>query len=89
MNWEALGAIGELVGAIVVVGTLIYLTIQLKENNKNLKVHSLSETFRGREEMTRELQSQVGIGGIFVKIISDLELSDSEQQAATTTDDVQ
>ncbi|MFT5208393.1 MAG: hypothetical protein ACI9CE_000107 [Flavobacterium sp.] len=89
MNWEALGAIGELVGAIVVVGTLIYLTIQLKENNKNLKVHTFNETFRGREEMTRELQSQVGIGGIFVKIISDLELSDSEQQAATTTDDVQ
>jgi hypothetical protein len=63
MNWEAVRAIGEVVGAIVVVGRLIYLTIQLKENNRNLKVQSLNETFRERNKMTRELQPQVGISG--------------------------
>ena len=30
MNWEALGAIGELAGAIGVVGTLVYLTVQIR-----------------------------------------------------------
>ncbi len=32
MNWEAIGAIGETVGALAVVVTLIYLSIQLKRN---------------------------------------------------------
>ena len=30
MNWEAIGAVGEIVGAITVFATLIYLAIQIK-----------------------------------------------------------
>ncbi|MEE2783639.1 MAG: hypothetical protein VYE04_09780 [Pseudomonadota bacterium] len=32
MNWEALGAIAELFGAIAVLLTLVYLTIQIRQN---------------------------------------------------------
>ena len=32
MNWEALGAIGELAGAIGVIATLGYLAIQIRQN---------------------------------------------------------
>ncbi len=32
MNWDALGAIGELVGAMAVVLTLLYLAVQLRQN---------------------------------------------------------
>jgi hypothetical protein len=35
MNWEAAGAIGEVVGAIAVVVTLVFLTIQLRQNTKS------------------------------------------------------
>ena len=34
MNWEAIGAIGEIVGAIAVVLTLLFLTMQLRQNTK-------------------------------------------------------
>ena len=34
MNWDALGAIGEIVGAIAVVATLAYLAVQIRQNNK-------------------------------------------------------
>ena len=34
MNWEALGAISELLAAVAVFITLIYLAIQVRENNK-------------------------------------------------------
>lgn len=34
MNWEALGALGEIVGAAAVVLTLIFLTVQLRQNTK-------------------------------------------------------
>jgi|GEM_PF-643259 len=42
MNWDALGAIGENIGAIAVVLTLVYLSIQVKENT----LVSKSEAFR-------------------------------------------
>jgi len=34
MNWDAIGAIGEIVGAVAVVVTLIFLTLQLRHNTK-------------------------------------------------------
>ena len=42
MNWDAIGAIGELVGASAVVVTLVYLAIQIRENTRVAK----SEAFR-------------------------------------------
>ena len=37
MNWEALGAISELLGAIGVVVTLLYLSRQINRNSKQLE----------------------------------------------------
>lgn len=37
MNWEAVAAISEMIGAIAVVTTLIYLSVQLRQNNILLK----------------------------------------------------
>ena len=37
MNWEAVGAIGEIIGAIAVVVTLIYLAGQLRQNTMALR----------------------------------------------------
>lgn len=34
MNWEAIGAIGEVVGAIAVVITLGYLAVQIRQSNQ-------------------------------------------------------
>ncbi len=36
MNWEAIGAIGEIAGALAVVITLIFLTIQLRQNTRSV-----------------------------------------------------
>ncbi|MCP5347148.1 MAG: hypothetical protein R3F41_14290 [Gammaproteobacteria bacterium] len=36
MNWEAIAAIGELVGAIAVVVSLAYLAIQIRQNTKQV-----------------------------------------------------
>ncbi len=32
MNWEAAGALGEIVGAFAVVISLVYLAIQVRQN---------------------------------------------------------
>jgi hypothetical protein len=44
MNWEAIGAIGELLGAAGVIITLIYLAIQIRQNTASQKHESISES---------------------------------------------
>ncbi len=37
MNWEAIGAIGEVVGAAAVFLTLVYLSLQIRQNTRSVK----------------------------------------------------
>jgi hypothetical protein len=37
MNWEAIGAFAELLGALGVFGSLLYLAIQIRQNTKALR----------------------------------------------------
>ncbi len=49
MNWEAVGAFGEIVGAVGVVVSLLYLAIQIRGQNRESRlasVHELTESFR-------------------------------------------
>lgn len=49
MNWEAIGAISELIGAIAVVVTLIYLAIQIRQNTRAIRLdtgHDITEEYR-------------------------------------------
>ena len=39
MNWEAIAAIGEIGGAIAVVATLFYLTLQIRHSNRESQVN--------------------------------------------------
>ena len=41
MNWEAIGAIGEIVGAAAVVASLLYLAIQTRSNAKALRANAI------------------------------------------------
>ena len=65
MNWEALGAIGEMVGAVAVVLTLVYLAVQIRQNSRqidentaSLRVMTADETLRSfshyREHIIRD-----------------------------------
>ena len=48
MNWDALGAIGELAGAVAVVLTLVYLAVQIKQNTLAVKTsshHAITDSF--------------------------------------------
>ena len=61
MNWDALGAMAELLGAISVLLTLIYLAIQVRENSKIQTITTYNSVVGGFSELyswagtTREL----------------------------------
>jgi len=42
MNWEAIGAVGEVIGAVGVVATLGYLAYQIRQNTVQLEQSTLS-----------------------------------------------
>ncbi len=42
MNWDAIGAIGEIIGAVAVVVTLIVLVVQIKQNTSELRASTAS-----------------------------------------------
>jgi hypothetical protein len=42
MNWEAIGAIGEVVGAFAVIATLLYLAVQIRQNTKAIRSTTLT-----------------------------------------------
>ena len=43
MNWEAIGAIGEILGAVAVVATLVFLSRQIKGASKQFALASTAE----------------------------------------------
>ena len=51
MSWEAIGAIGNLLGAISVLLTLLYLAKQIKENSKLLTTSVYQTAVDGYNEM--------------------------------------
>jgi hypothetical protein len=44
VNWEAIGAIGDVVGAIAVVATLLYLARDIRQNSRSLAISALRDT---------------------------------------------
>jgi hypothetical protein len=43
MNWDAIGAVGEVGGALAVVATLVYLAAQLRQNTRALQSATFQE----------------------------------------------
>jgi hypothetical protein len=41
MNWDAIGAIGETIGALAVFLTLVYLSIQIRQNTKAVQAAAI------------------------------------------------
>lgn len=40
MNWDAIGAIGEMVGATGVIASLLYLAVQIRRDRQNTRAHT-------------------------------------------------
>ena len=47
MNWDAVGAVAEIVGALGVLLTLIYLATQIRDNTRSLQAVSLQSILEG------------------------------------------
>jgi hypothetical protein len=53
MDWNAVGAIGEIVGAIAVFLTLVYLAIQIRQNTHSMDESRKVELARNRTQLVQ------------------------------------
>ena len=67
MNWDAIGAIGELIGGAAVIATLIYLAIQLRQNTKGIRAQSYYNVVSGKNALYRELAANRELFNILVQ----------------------
>ena len=76
MNWEALGAIAELIGAVGVIASLIYVGFQVRQNTRSMRAATYDSLVRSNGEWLAPL-------------IQDAALAESFEVAVTSWTDVQ
>jgi hypothetical protein len=80
MNWEAMGAIAELLGALGVVATLAYLAAQIKQNSTVVQTASFQELMEGVSRFTGILSQNAEAAEIYGRgIVNHDDLSESEK----------
>ncbi len=90
MNWEAIGAIGEIVGAIAVVATLAYLAVQVKyakstaaDTNRLMRaagVREMSLALMQNDEVRRSVLRGVKLEEYFQKAGNNLDIDALEAE---------
>jgi len=66
MNWDALGAIGEIVGAAAVVLTLGYLAIQIRQNSKSSRQQSYHAVVTRRADFFNHMVGSDDVAAIVI-----------------------
>jgi len=69
MNWEAIGAIGEVVGALAVVITLLFLVTQMRSNTNAIRAQTVHDLAKSRSEYLLAGAGSHEIGGACSKAV--------------------
>jgi hypothetical protein len=84
INWEALGAIANLLAAIGVIATLIYLAIQIRQNNNQLQGSATIAVYDYQRSLTGTLTQDQELYKIALRGNEDLNLLDSWERQRFT-----
>ena len=66
MNWEAAGAIGEIVGALAVFATLAYLAIQIRQNTGAVRAAALDSSIQAASLIRSDMFKSEELSEIFL-----------------------
>ena len=78
MNWEAAGATGEIIGALAVVISLLYLSVQIRNQNRESRAAGMHEIWSGFRDSVGVLGEPYA-SAIYTKSLAREALTDAEQ----------
>ncbi|MDD9895930.1 MAG: hypothetical protein OXU24_09105 [Gammaproteobacteria bacterium] len=67
MNWDALGAIGEIVGAVGVIATLLYLAKQIHESNLASRQAGIQEILNQVQQFMHNLGLSAELTDLWIR----------------------
>ena len=67
MNWDAVGAVGEVVGAVAVVATLLFVARDIRQNSKSLAISALRDTTAQWNQWSNMIASSSDLADIVAK----------------------
>ncbi len=68
MNWEAIGAVGEVLGALAVVVTLVFLTAQLRQNTRATRAQTVQDLSKSLTEYLLVQAHSGELGQVWEKV---------------------
>ena len=81
MSWESISAIGEIVGAVGVVISLIYLAVQIRQNTRAMKAQSAREAVAAMRDFNKSMVEDPEISRIFRRGAEGLTNLNEEERA--------
>ena len=83
MNWEATGAMSELIGAIAVVVTLAYVAVQIRENSRAVRSSTRQDISRGQMEINFVMAQNPDLAVAIYGLLKGEDIADRDRIAAS------
>ena len=78
MNWEAVSAITDIIGVVAIVVSLIYVSVQIRQNTKVARAATRQAIADSTESLGNDLLNSAEMAEIFVKHMNGEKLEPSE-----------
>jgi len=79
VDWNAIGAIGEIVGAAAVVVTLVYFSLQLRQGSSNIRAASYQSASQGRTAFRMAVAGNKELAHLFrIGLVDTSQLDDDD-----------
>ena len=78
MNWSAVAAVAESVGALAVVATLVYVSVQIRQNTRNARAATELEVSKRFSAISRRVLDDPDLQRIWDAVAAGEELSPEE-----------
>ena len=85
MNWSAIGAAGEVLGAVAVVFSLIYVAAQVRQNTKALRGAATANAIASLRDWNKELIGNPSVARIWGRGVENMEDLDDDGRAQFIT----
>jgi hypothetical protein len=83
VNWEALGAVAETIGAVGVIATLVYLSVQVRQNTRAIRAQTYDSFVSQFRNWNEPMRVDSRLAERFHELIEDVEsLSPQDQRHA-------